>query len=128
MKTHYNVKKIDQGFRKWLEEFSGCELTGITLLLSPTMNPQVNFWRFELEGIKDTETKIHLRKNPFTKFIPPLRYAWQDKIIRVCQSVNSPFLIIDLISEDALYSPLKDLSDFPPVDARSVKETPLFIL
>jgi len=103
MKKTYNYKKIDKGFREWLEGRTGHKVKGLTLLYPNTEVEAPEFWRFRLEGVKDKSFGNNLVRSLFMSMTPDLRYIFGDSLIRVCVEVQSNTLILDFKHEESIY-------------------------
>lgn len=78
-KKVYAVRALDPKFREWLENRTGKRLTKLKLV----SKPGTGFWRWKLEGIKDTVHGNYLYRSIFEELVPELRYIFGDSLLWV---------------------------------------------
>lgn len=97
-KQVYNLKFLDKGLRRYLEEKSGHPLTKIRLMVETP-----SFARWMLEGIEDKNYGYRKVGSLFQELCPLLGSLWGGDLLRICRKVDSNYLILDFKRKDDLF-------------------------
>ena len=109
-KQIYNIKFLDKGFKKFLEQKSGHPLTKLRLIVETP-----SFTRWMLEGIQDKNYGNYKEGSLFQKMRKELGNLFQGDLLRVCKKVDNVNLILDFRKKEDIFRRFKD-SDFNLTD------------
>lgn len=97
-KQVYNLRLLDRGLRKYLEEKSGHSLTKIRLVCETP-----SFARWQLEGIQDRNYGNIKVGSLFQELCPQLGCLFEGDLLRVCRKVGSKDLFLDFRKKEDLF-------------------------
>ena len=99
-KEVYAISKLDPVFKAYLEERTGCKLTK----LRADARFEGKWWRWKLEGIRDSTNGYYKYASLFEEMVPELEYLLGDSLLYVVKYVSDRGTLgIDVKDEEDIF-------------------------